>query len=114
MLCILPSHKHHERNTILTVATVTALSTIAMAIYPVFVTYLARDNRTAGFFLGATIHDVAQVVGAGYIVSVESGEISTLVKLMRVAFLVPVVLLLAVIMHKQKEPRQGGRPSRHR
>ena len=61
---VLPAHKDLERNTILTVAGVTALSTIAMVIYPVFVTYLHYDHATAGVFLGATIHDVAQVVGA--------------------------------------------------
>jgi uncharacterized membrane protein YadS len=88
----LPSHKDHERNTILTVAGVTALSTVAMVLYPVFVTYLDYDNATAGIFLGATIHDVAQVVGAGYIISDQTGEISTLVKLIRVACLVPVVI----------------------
>jgi uncharacterized integral membrane protein (TIGR00698 family) len=84
---VLPSHKDHERNTIMTVAGVTALSTVAMVAYPVFVTYLQYDNATAGVFLGATIHDVAQVVGAGYIISDPTGEISTLVKLIRVACL---------------------------
>lgn len=95
---VLPAHEHHERNTILTVAAVTALSTVAMVVYPVIVSYLGFDNHTAGIFLGATIHDVAQVVGAGYIVSNESGEISTLVKLMRVACLVPVVLAIAFVV----------------
>ena len=38
-------------------------------------------------FLGATIHDVAQVVGAGYAVSRETGDTATVVKLMRVAML---------------------------
>jgi uncharacterized membrane protein YadS len=80
---VLPSHKDHERNTIMTVAGVTALSTVAMVAYPVFVTYLQYDNATAGVFLGATIHDVAQVVGAGYIISDPTGEISTLVKTRR-------------------------------
>ena len=82
---VLPTHKDHERDTIMTVAGVTALSTLAMVIYPVFVTYLQYDNATAGLFLGATIHDVAQVVGAGYIISDETGELSTVVKLIRVA-----------------------------
>jgi len=99
---VLPTHKDHERNTILTVVSVTALSTVAMIFYPVFVTYMNFDNATSGVFLGATIHDVAQVVGAGYIVSDESGEISTLVKLMRVALLVPVVLTLSLIWRERK------------
>ena len=99
---VLPDHKHQERNTILTVASVTALSTVAMVLYPVFVSYLNFDNTTAGVFLGATIHDVAQVVGAGYIISDETGEISTLVKLMRVALLVPVVITISLVVRKTK------------
>ena len=107
---VLPSHKDSERNTILTVAGVTALSTVAMVVYPVFVTYLHYDNATAGIFLGATIHDVAQVVGAGYMISDESGEISTLVKLIRVAWLVPVVILISLIMRRDHAPASGNVP----
>jgi uncharacterized integral membrane protein (TIGR00698 family) len=107
---VLPSHKDSERNTILTVAGVTALSTVAMVAYPVFVTYLSYDNTTAGIFLGATIHDVAQVVGAGYIISDESGEISTLVKLIRVACLVPAVIAISLIMRRDHTPAAGNVP----
>jgi uncharacterized integral membrane protein (TIGR00698 family) len=107
---VLPSHKDHERNTILTVAGVTALSTIAMVFYPVIVTYLQYDNSTAGVFLGATIHDVAQVVGAGYIISDQTGEISTLVKLIRVACLVPVVLTISLLMHRRRSKESGNEP----
>jgi uncharacterized integral membrane protein (TIGR00698 family) len=107
---VLPGHKDSERNTILTVAGVTALSTVAMVAYPVFVTYLHYDNTTAGIFLGATIHDVAQVVGAGYIISDESGEISTLVKLIRVACLVPVVVSISLIMRRGRSPASADVP----
>ena len=107
---VLPSHKDHERNTIMTVAGVTALSTMAMVAYPVFVTYLQYDNATAGVFLGATIHDVAQVVGAGYIISDQTGEISTLVKLIRVACLVPVVVTISLITHRSRAESPDKRP----
>jgi len=107
---VLPSHKDSERNTILTVAGVTALSTVAMVAYPVFVTYLNYDNATAGIFLGATIHVVAQVVGAGYIISDESGEISTLVKLIRVASLVPVVVAISLVMRRGRSPASANLP----
>ena len=107
---VLPSHKDHERNTIMTVAGVTALSTVAMVAYPVFVTYLQYDNATAGIFLGATIHDVAQVVGAGYIISDQTGEISTLVKLIRVACLVPVVLMISLVTHRSRAESPDKRP----
>jgi len=107
---VLPSHKDHERNTIMTVAGVTALSTVAMVAYPVFVTYLQYDNATAGVFLGATIHDVAQVVGAGYIISDPTGEISTLVKLIRVACLVPVVVTISLITRRSRAESPDKRP----
>jgi uncharacterized integral membrane protein (TIGR00698 family) len=107
---VLPSHKDHERDTILTVAGVTALSTVAMVFYPVFVTYLQYDNATAGIFLGATIHDVAQVVGAGYMISDQTGEISTLVKLIRVACLVPVVITISLLLHRRRSADAGNAP----
>ena len=49
------------------------------------------------FFWGATIHDVAQVVGAGYLMSDEIGDVATFTKLLRVSTLVPVVLIIALI-----------------
>src|SRR5207253_2304262 len=51
-------------------------------------------------FLGATIHDVAQVVGAGYGVSKETGDVATLVKLMRVAMLLPVIVVAAMLTRR--------------
>ena len=57
------------------------------------------DHRAAGIFLGGTIHDVAQVVGAGYSVSPETGDTATIVKLLRVAMLLPVCLAIGVALH---------------
>jgi uncharacterized integral membrane protein (TIGR00698 family) len=107
---VLPTHKDHERDTILTVVGVTALSTVAMVAYPLFVTFIGYDDTTAGVFLGATIHDVAQVVGAGYMISDQAGEISTLVKLIRVACLVPVVIAISLLMHRSRSPEAKKEP----
>jgi uncharacterized integral membrane protein (TIGR00698 family) len=107
---VLPADEDKERNTILTVAGVTALSTLAMVLYPVLVTFLHYDDVTAGVFLGATIHDVAQVVGAGYIVSDTTGEISTLVKLIRVACLVPVVLAISLFLNRRRSQAAATEP----
>ncbi len=107
---VLPKHEHHERNTILTVATVTAFSTVVMVIYPVFVSWMGYDHTTAGIFLGATIHDVAQVVGAGYIVSVETGDTSTLIKLVRVACLVPVVIAISLVVRGSQSSTYRAEP----
>lgn len=93
----LPAHPQKERATLFTVIGVSALSTLVMVAYPMLVRCLGFDARHAGIFLGATIHDVAQVVGAGYSVSKESGDIATLVKLLRVAMLLPVIVLASAI-----------------
>ena len=92
---VLPRHKDSERDTILTVVAVTALSTLAMIFYPILVGWIGFDHVHAGLFLGGTIHDVAQVIGAGFMISPETGDIATYVKLLRVAMLLPVVSIIA-------------------
>jgi uncharacterized integral membrane protein (TIGR00698 family) len=93
----LPSHPGKERATLFTVIGVSALSTLAMIAYPIVARALNLGPQVAGIFLGATIHDVAQVVGAGYGMSRETGDTATVVKLMRVAMLVPVIVCATVI-----------------
>jgi uncharacterized integral membrane protein (TIGR00698 family) len=70
----------------------------------------ALDPQQAGLFLGGTIHDVAQVVGAGYGMSRETGDAATVVKLMRVAMLLPVILCAAFITRAQGNASAGPRP----
>ncbi|MBS7690638.1 putative sulfate exporter family transporter [Pseudomonas lalucatii] len=105
---VLPQNKDSERNTIFTVISVTALSTIAMIAYPPIAQWLGLDAQQAGVFLGATIHDVAQVVGAGYSMSDETGDSATVIKLLRVAMLVPIVFSLSLLLRKNGE---GPRPA---
>lgn len=99
---ILPRNEDSERDTILTVVTVTALSTLAMIVYPVIAAAVGMDHVQAGLFLGGTIHDVAQVVGAGYTVSPQTGDVATYVKLLRVALLLPVVLALGLAFRRRE------------
>src|SRR4249919_2775540 len=88
----LPAHPLKERATLFTVVGVSVLSTVSMIVYPMIAHAIGLDSRAAGVFLGATIHDVAQVVGAGYSMSRETGDVATFVKLMRVAMLLPVIV----------------------
>lgn len=90
----LPRTKDSERDTLFTVIAVTTLSTVAMIVYPLLVRAIGFDDRAAGVLLGGTIHDVAQVLGAGYLISDEAGTVATYVKLLRVAMLIPVVFAL--------------------
>ncbi len=105
----LPGHPLKERATLFTVIGVSALSTIAMIAYPMIVHALGLNPVQAGIFLGGTIHDVAQVVGAGYSISRETGDAATLVKLMRVSMLLPVIVF-AVLISRRAGP-SGRRPA---
>ncbi|EYD72685.1 YeiH family protein [Limimaricola hongkongensis] len=106
---VLPKREESERDLIFTVVSVTMLSTLAMIAYPILAARLGFDMRQTGVFLGGTIHDVAQVVGAGYSVSEETGDLATLVKLIRVTMLAPIVLGAALIMRRHA-PEEGARP----
>lgn len=99
---ILPRDERSDERLAFTVVSVTVLSSVAMVVYPILAVAAAFDERTTGVFLGATIHDVAQVVGAGFSVSEVTGETATLVKLVRVTLLAPVVLIAGLIL------RRGG------
>lgn len=106
---VLPGHERKEQATLFTVIGVSALSTLAMVAYPMVAHALGFSDHATGLFLGATIHDVAQVVGAGYGVSTEAGDTATVVKLMRVAMLMPVIVVLAA-MYRDQQPAGGERP----
>lgn len=105
---VLPRRPGAERDTIFTVLAVTTLSTCAMILYPVLVTALDLPASAAGVFLGGTIHDVAQVVGAGYLISPAVGDVATFTKLFRVATLVIVVPLVAQIAARGEPVGEGA------
>ena len=104
---VLPNHPLKERATLFTVLGVSALSTFAMIGYPMLAQAIGLDARESGVFIGATIHDVAQVVGAGYSMSPETGDVATVVKLLRVAMLSPVIVM-TVISYRKSGTEPGG------
>jgi uncharacterized integral membrane protein (TIGR00698 family) len=91
---VLPDYKGKAVDVAFVVVAVNALSTVAMVLYPIACTWLGFDQQVTGVMLGATIHDVAQVVGAGYAVSETAGNTAVIVKLFRVFLLFPVVIII--------------------
>ncbi len=106
---VLPKDEKSDDRLVFTVVGVTILSTIAMIAYPILSQLLGFSDVTAGIYIGATIHDVAQVVGAGFSISEEAGETATLVKLLRVAMLAPVVIIAALVLRGSSQG-DGPRP----
>ena len=104
---VLPKTKANEQFTLLVVVGVTVLSTIAMVVYPFILQMLDIGSMDAGIFIGTTIHDVAQVVAAGMLFGPEAGDVSTVVKLFRVALLLPVVLVISLFFASQSAGKVG-------
>ena len=101
--------KDSERDIVVVIACITTYSTIAMVLYPALLAHLHLDPLQTGRFLGGSIHDVAQVVAAGYASSLQAGDSATIVKLMRVAMLLPVVLIVTLVAARgvdRQEPAQ--------
>lgn len=111
LAAILPRGKNGigEKETIFTVIGVTTLSTVAMVLYPLVTSFLGFNDRAAGVFIGATVHDVAQVVGAGYTISQEAGDAATVTKLFRVTLLVPVIAVVTLTLIKTGLSGSGER-----
>lgn len=93
---VMPRSPERDRFTLVVVVSVTTLSTLAMLLYPPVARAFALPPSLAGLFLGATIHDVAQVVGAGYLMGPATGDQATLVKLLRISLLAFVVMAVSL------------------
>ncbi len=92
------------------IATIALLSTGAMLAYPLLLHAFGLDPRAAGFVLGASIHDVAQVVSAGYAMSGATGDVATLVKLSRITCLLPMIGLLGFCYRLHPLAEGASRP----
>ena len=100
---VLPRENDGDRFTLMVVISVTMLSTVAMVLYPLIARALGLSPELAGLFIGGTIHDVAQVVGAGFTLGPETGDIATVVKLFRVAMLALVVMAVSLAFKAARE-----------
>lgn len=100
------------------VATVVFFGTISMFLYPILARtgVLGLDTNGLGLFVGGTIHEVAQVVAASSNIDPAVMHTATIVKMARVALLVPVLLILGMwLAHEARaagaragEPRPAG------
>jgi uncharacterized integral membrane protein (TIGR00698 family) len=82
----------------LTLVAVSAASALAMSVYPILARAIGLGPEAAGFLLGASIHDVAQALGAGYSLGEAEGQTAAIVKLTRVALLAPTLLLVTLVL----------------
>lgn len=91
---VVPDYRNKAADVAFTVIAMNVFATVAMLAYPLICTWLGFSPQQTGIMLGGTIHDVAQVVGAGQSVSDEVANAAVIVKLFRVFLLLPAVLIV--------------------
>lgn len=94
--------KDSDESVAYALATVTLFGTIAMFVYPAMGAALALTSDAYGLWVGASVHEVAQVVAAGFARGDMSGELATISKLARVLLLAPVVIGLGVYLQAER------------
>ncbi|WP_224546729.1 YeiH family protein [Mesorhizobium sp. CA16] len=92
------------------VAAITLFGTIAMLGFPLLAPVFGLDQHAFGLWAGASIHEVAQVIGAGFQNGSQAGETATIAKLTRVAMLAPMVIALGVMARRGSSDASGARP----
>jgi len=79
----------------LAVAMVTLWGSLMIAVVPLLSSWCGLSDRAAGVWVGASVHEVAQVVAAASVVGGAAVAVATTIKLMRVATLAPMHLVVA-------------------
>ena len=85
---------------------ITFFGTLAVITYPILMVVMNLSAGEYGLWTGASIHEVAQVVAAGFQGRSDAGNTATIVKLVRVLMLAP--LLMALSWGIIYETRQAG------
>mgnify|MGYP003623444571 CR=1 FL=1 len=96
--------------TAIAVSTVVISGTFAMFLYPILYMngVLSLTPEQWGLYTGATVHEVAHVVGAGNAMSDNIAEVAIIVKMIRVMFLAPVLLISALIVARHAKHTNEG------
>lgn len=104
-----PVVKGSSAHTSMAVATVVLFGTMAILIYPLIYHLTGANPQTFGIYIGATVHEVAQVVAVGHSIGDSTEQTAVIVKLMRVMMLAPILLMLSWWWGRSEQSAGHGR-----
>lgn len=99
-----------EEETATAIALVVLFGTLLIPALPFLGSVLGLEEETLGMWIGASMHEVAQVVAAGSTVGGGALAVAVTVKLARVMTLAPIVAGISVYMRKTGAATGGKRP----
>ncbi|MVO89832.1 putative sulfate exporter family transporter [Streptomyces sp. p1417] len=100
--------RSEERDTAVSVAVVTLCGTLAIAVLPLLQGPLGLSDAEFGRWVGASVHDVGQVVATAQTAGGDALGEGVLVKLMRVAMLAPLVAGVALSVRARRAAGAGA------
>lgn len=113
VLALESSIKSEPYKGVVAVGTVVIFGIIAMFLYPILYNLgvIPLSHLQEGVYIGATVHEVANVVGASSAISPEAESVAVTIKMIRVILLVPLLLIVPyLVSHKVND---GGRRKLH-
>ncbi|MFU0789623.1 MAG: YeiH family protein [Virgibacillus proomii] len=103
VVAVSPQVKAKDEETAVGAATIAVLGTIFTLIYSVIYSLLHLSPTAYGVFTGATLHEIAHVIAAADVGGSEAVDLAVIVKLTRVALLVPVVIVIGYLFQRSGE-----------
>ena len=98
IMAVAPTVEADEEDLGLAIGVINLLGVAMLFALPPVAVALGIEGQAGGALAGLTVHAVPQAIATGEAFGPEAVEWATLYKLLRVAMLVPVVLLLAVLV----------------
>ncbi|WP_071461487.1 YeiH family protein [Bacillus massilinigeriensis] len=107
VIAIAPQIKAKDEETAIAAAIVAILGTIFTLIYTVLYPFLHLSPEGYGVFAGGTLHEIAHVIAAAAAGGKEAVDLAVIVKLTRVALLVPVAIVIGWMFRSKEEKGDG-------
>lgn len=104
---VAPIVKANEEDTAFAIATITIFGTISMLLFPLIYQILNLPELLYAVWAGSSIHEVAQVVAAGFAAGETTGQFATIVKLSRVILIIPVTIIIGLVEIKRMKASTG-------
>ena len=98
---VAPVIRADKKDVASSIALTAVIGVVLVLSLPALVGLVGLDFYQYGVLAGMTVYAVPQVIAASFPVSVLSGEVATLVKLVRVLFLGPVVLFFSLLARRE-------------
>lgn len=89
---------------VIAVGMVVIFGLTGMILYPIFYAsgLIPFTHTQEGFYIGLTLHEVANVVGAGGAISNECASFALITKMIRIILLIPLLLVIPLLCSKTK------------